>query len=725
MAVGFTSTQLIALSGLLQDRGLQQPAALRTRILKLLDTATLTGKLSYIANHPRIATSHPEVITAMRTYIPAQSLTAPIATTSVPVGFRLNDVVGTLQGRGDAILANGLKGFLDNLSVAKGAISSAYDVLGSIDHYSSMSFDDILPGSTRYLDLITGGFTAVFGHDAKGTPSYDQVDLRNTKKTAAQRIEQNKRLITSLNNIKNLHDFTDLEHLGQAAYFIKHLYNVGAYWNTNLHVLMTEYGYDVGSISSVNNLPLTQLLRRVGATDVATILKVTGATVPDSKLISSAADLLVAAKIIPADLALTVSNGDLAGLGQKLIYLGITSADFDEVLAVADGLSIVDIPYLDALTKPLPATDQTNLKNTLLQGNGVFLNPTVDDILGAVSGTKYNTVLDSLIFVSKYLLSTTGGTALSVAADTAITKLQATTFSSGDATTLIAAINTFAADTEPAQKVTESNTAIALLVAQLKMEFENTEKVNLQFSSNLRVNSTPTLIDSFAANTYRSAHYSITVQNGADYEASDVLVIHNGTTANLVTYGQTWTTDKLGETTANISTATGERIVNVYYTGAVDNEDHYYLRRRIDYIATHDGADPGTLTGSSSEINTILRLTDIAQTNDSAGVEALIKSMVADDIYGDAIEACLTEARNENLMQNVGITLQRPDPVKRALEKNAATGTSTALIKLTEAQKTTVIQEALTRGVSAEEALSHATMYGINRAYYEDRGWTI
>jgi hypothetical protein len=63
----------------------------------------------------------------------------------------------------------------------------------------------------------------------------------------------------------------------------------------------------------------------------------------------------------------------------------------------------------------------------------------------------------------------------------------------------------------------------------------------------------PTAIESFAAATYRSARIQVQITQGTDYQASDVLVIHNGSTANLIEYGSVATSDYLGDFSADIS----------------------------------------------------------------------------------------------------------------------------------------------------------------------------
>lgn len=63
----------------------------------------------------------------------------------------------------------------------------------------------------------------------------------------------------------------------------------------------------------------------------------------------------------------------------------------------------------------------------------------------------------------------------------------------------------------------------------------------------------PTTIESFSATVYRSSRAQIQITQGTDYQASDVLVIHDGSTANVIEYGSIATNDYLATFSAAIS----------------------------------------------------------------------------------------------------------------------------------------------------------------------------
>jgi len=63
----------------------------------------------------------------------------------------------------------------------------------------------------------------------------------------------------------------------------------------------------------------------------------------------------------------------------------------------------------------------------------------------------------------------------------------------------------------------------------------------------------PTTIDSFAVATFRSARVQVQITQSTNYQASDVLVIHDGSTADVVEYGSIATNDYLGTFSAIVS----------------------------------------------------------------------------------------------------------------------------------------------------------------------------
>ena len=62
-----------------------------------------------------------------------------------------------------------------------------------------------------------------------------------------------------------------------------------------------------------------------------------------------------------------------------------------------------------------------------------------------------------------------------------------------------------------------------------------------------------TTIDSLAIATYRSSRFQVQITQGSSYQSSDLMVIHDGTTASIIEYGSIATSDYLGSFTSTIS----------------------------------------------------------------------------------------------------------------------------------------------------------------------------
>jgi hypothetical protein len=71
-------------------------------------------------------------------------------------------------------------------------------------------------------------------------------------------------------------------------------------------------------------------------------------------------------------------------------------------------------------------------------------------------------------------------------------------------------------------------------------------------------------VDSFSTSTYRSAKYQAQMTAGTNYHAIELLLIHDGTTANLVQYAEVVTTSSLGTFDASITTG----VLNLLFTPA-------------------------------------------------------------------------------------------------------------------------------------------------------------
>ena len=86
-------------------------------------------------------------------------------------------------------------------------------------------------------------------------------------------------------------------------------------------------------------------------------------------------------------------------------------------------------------------------------------------------------------------------------------------------------------------------------------------------NTNISSAAVATTIDTFDKTVYRTAKYIIQATHNSDYESSEVLVVHNGTTAYRTVYGVVTTSNTLG----NISVTISSNNVLLQYTADNSN----------------------------------------------------------------------------------------------------------------------------------------------------------
>jgi hypothetical protein len=114
--------------------------------------------------------------------------------------------------------------------------------------------------------------------------------------------------------------------------------------------------------------------------------------------------------------------------------------------------------------------------------------------------------------------------------------------------------------------------------ANSTVKFLNNGGVAYYGTANVSVGTSPTVIDTFPASDFRSARYRIQVVNGSNFEVSEVMVIHNGTTATRTQFNRIYTgASAMGNVTATLSAGN----VYLFYQGSsVGN----FVKRHAEYI---------------------------------------------------------------------------------------------------------------------------------------------
>lgn len=191
--------------------------------------------------------------------------------------------------------------------------------------------------------------------------------------------------------------------------------------------------------------------------------------------------------------------------------------------------------------------------NLDLSGNNII------NLVG-IAVTNINTV--GVVTASRFVSNVSTGTApFTVSSTTVVTNLNAdlldgySTASANTANTVVIrdASGNFSAGTITANltgNVTGNINSVG--VNTLGSVFVGTD-VGISTTRTTVATTSATTIDSFAVATFRSARVQVQITQSTNYQASDVLVIHNGSTADVVEYGSIATNDYLGTFSATVS----------------------------------------------------------------------------------------------------------------------------------------------------------------------------
>ena len=214
-------------------------------------------------------------------------------------------------------------------------------------------------------------------------------------------------------------------------------------------------------------------------------------------------------------------------LGYLEVYTGVT---WQSVGTAGSTTTVVsDVFTGDGSTVNFTLSQNNTTSGTLVSINGVIQLPTTSyTVNGNVMTLNEAPVSSDIVEARQYVPSTTVGNLSSGNASLAMTtvgNLATAQFINDSITTL----------TVDSKKITQS----VPLVANV---------------ANISVNSDTVAIDAFSPTLYRTAKYIVSCSNyGSNYfQSSEALVLHNGTTAVVTTYGVVYTTNQLFTLSANI-----------------------------------------------------------------------------------------------------------------------------------------------------------------------------
>jgi hypothetical protein len=483
----FSPTQIISASGFVQGKGLGVSSNLISQLNTVESTENLTGKLRDIVKNSRTSG---DVVTAMRGNIPGLSLTVPADyPTSLPGAIISTDVTTSIRNRADAIMSNGVKGFLGAFNTAGAVGGMTSNLLGSIEGFKT-GFAGMAPGVKSFTDQLTGGLTSKFGPGALGSvAALDVSGIASIASSAGPAaIAQSLGAVSSaLKGMGSLFNTKNPASIGDPKALVKNLNAQGLLTSTNIGAQLANNGVDVADIDNQNPELIIATLRQSSKADLDKIIADCKVVVPPGAPLNSAADLLSAEKLLGPTVAKSIPGGSLTGLSEQLVSVGGNGTDALELAENMAKVEIPNFPALDALDSPVPEADIAALKEALPKGSGTFGNPKVQDMLGTAAGHVHTGELINIINAASSVVSTDAGVTLLFAVDAYLEELAnpsiEPTDPEGEYTVdpdkgqeVIDAINALVDDVGASSHVTSSNESVNKMIAQLVLELENCDK---------------------------------------------------------------------------------------------------------------------------------------------------------------------------------------------------------------------------------------------------------
>jgi len=220
----------------------------------------------------------------------------------------------------------------------------------------------------------------------------------------------------------------------------------------------------------------------------------------------------------------------------------ITSADTGTIIAaMLASDSVITAKILDANVTAAKLASDSVTTAKILDANVTAAKLASD----SVTTSK---ILDGNVTNAKLANSTISGVALgsNLFALTIGTGLTGTSYNGSSAVTIT--IDSTVATLTGAQTLSNKTLQPYTLATSIGVNIANRSVVQASVSS-----TSATAVDTWATATYRSAKYIAQITQGSNYQLSEILVIHNGTTVTITEYGILETNANLGEFTADIS----------------------------------------------------------------------------------------------------------------------------------------------------------------------------
>jgi hypothetical protein len=469
MSKKYTPVLAIASSGLLQGHGIGIAGNL-TAAVNGFNSSALAAQCQYILS----ATNNTNVHAVLNNIADCITGVVPESLSStVPAGlvsqFHYNNLIADVAIQANLAVANGVTGLTSLLSQALTQCTNSYELLGTYGKMQTGSYSDFGFTINNYKDIVTGGVNSQFAAIPGGTSSTEFKALAN-----------------QFQNFGTMYDVTRLGSLDDPRVLCQNLLNQGFLL---ISEILTANAIDVTNLSTADRAHVLDVLSTIRGIELDAIVSVTN-FVP-SKSITSLADVLNANNVL-STAALVAAGGSLAELSRKLTNIGGRFNSFAELKDLFSSIQQSTTPSLHAQATLGPSSLFANTIPRLGTGTGIFGNPTMYDLLGAVAGYGYVDDINSIVSIHGQLIATTPGQTLFAALATLRNNLT----SSAALNTVAVAYNDMAAAS--ATLIQAGQAKFAAIFNRLLQERKNLNTLNIDLTQSIVENNSivMTFVDS-------------------------------------------------------------------------------------------------------------------------------------------------------------------------------------------------------------------------------------
>ena len=402
MASQLTLTQILALSGLIKSNSMtntnvEEGLSINSELVKLVNDFGGTGLSS--ASQRCLNNNGPLVVAAVRQlpsfitgYLDSAQRSKIPGNITIIGNNLLNDVLEQAQ----SLTKNGVMGLVDHIQGAYVFCVNSYESLSLLytARQKSIQNKDLGFLFETMDDLITMGITNQFGDI--GSQAYQE-------------------LCKNITQFGNMFNAQDLGKCFTPSSLIDHLLTLG-YTQIIADALNSE-NISITDYSSIFDRTLIHILNKISYTNVDKIAKSVSFQSGSGRPLTQFGDLFDINFLFGTNAKTLIPSLD--ALQDKLVAVFGVSPRINNLGELGQAMSKFRQPALEHL--PVLATDSQSygeafslegLEQTLGQGNGVFNNPTMGDVLGSFVGFKYNQSMATLLEVHEQLLTYSEGQSL-------------------------------------------------------------------------------------------------------------------------------------------------------------------------------------------------------------------------------------------------------------------------------------------------------------------------